>query len=292
MPRTNVAHLPIVDTHLHLWDLKQFRPPWLALKGEEKINVRSTLAEYRTATANLNVVKAVYMEVDVAPKQQVEEADWIASLCQSRKTLVAKAVVSGRPAAPGFEAYAKRWKGNPAVFGFRQVLQVPDAKPGLCLTDPFVRSVRTLGKWGKSFDICIRPAELADAAKLAKLCPDTQFILDHCGNASARNPAQRQWERDIALVAKQANVVCKISGIVKTVPAGRDIAAELGQILRHTADCFGPDRLLFGGDWPVCNKTADFKQWVQAVDTVFADASEGERRKLFHDNAVRFYGLK
>ncbi len=292
MTRTPIAHLPIVDTHLHLWDLKQFRPPWLALPGEEKINVRSTLAEYKIATADLNVVKAIYMEVDVALGQQTEEADWIARLCRSRKSLVAKAVVSCRPASPGFDKYARRWKDDPTVHGFRQVLQVPDAKPGLCLTPAFLASMRTLGKWGKTFDLCMRPAELTDAAKLAKLCPDTRFVLDHCGNAAARNPAQKQWERDLAIVAKQPNVVCKISGIVKTVKPGQDIANELGKILKHTADCFGPDRLLFGGDWPVCNKTADFRQWVEAVDTVFADASETERRKLFHDNAIRYYGLK
>lgn len=292
MAKTLPAHLPIVDTHLHLWDLKQFRPPWLALPGEEKINVPSTLTEFRKATAGLNVVRAVYMEVDVAPQQQGEEARWISQLCRSKKTLVAKAVVSCRPASPGFKAATQRWKDDPAIHGFRQVLQVPDAKAGLCLTTPFVQSMRTLGKWGKTFDLCMRPTELADAAKLARLCPETRFVLDHCGNASADNPGQKQWERDLALVAKQPNVVCKISGIVKTVPAGRDIADSLGHILRYTADSFGPDRILFGGDWPVCNKTADFRRWVEAVDQVFADASESERRKLFHDNAVRFYGLK
>ena len=291
MPRTPIEHLPIIDTHQHLWDLVRFKPPWLALPGEEKINTPSTLREYAAQTAGLNVMKTVYMEVDVAERQQQEEADWVTALCKSGKTVMRAAIVSARPATPGFAKYLRGFAGNPYVKGVRQVLQVPDAKPGLCLTDAYVRAMRLCGTLGKTFDLCMRPAELADGAKLAALCPDTRFVLDHCGNGAARNPSQRQWERDIAFVAKRRNVVCKISGIVKTVPEGRDIAEELRPVVRRAIDVFGPDRVMFGGDWPVCNKTATFRKWVEALDSIVADASESERRRLFHDNAAKWYGI-
>src|SRR5262245_21564693 len=89
------AMLPIVDTHQHLWDLKKFRLPWVT-KGSP-LNRSYLPADYKTATEGLNVVKSVYMEVDVDPAQQQEEADYLMELCKSGKTTTVAAVVSGRP---------------------------------------------------------------------------------------------------------------------------------------------------------------------------------------------------
>jgi predicted TIM-barrel fold metal-dependent hydrolase len=285
------AGIPIIDTHQHLWDLKQFRPPWLRGPGEEKINHPFTMREYRLATAGLNVVKTVYMEVDVDPRQQVEEAEFVLKTCRSRSTPMVAGVISARPAEPGFRSYILRYKDRKEIKGVRQVLQVPGAPRGLCLTAPFVKSIRLCGELGKTFDLCMRPEEILDGAKLADLCPHTQFVLDHCGNASARNPKFGQWERDIAAVAKRRNIVCKVSGIVKTVQPGWDAGEELEPIVRHVLNCFGPDRVMFGGDWPVCNKTSSFKAWVQALEYILRDASDSEKRRLFHDNAARFYQI-
>jgi predicted TIM-barrel fold metal-dependent hydrolase len=203
----NAVHTPIIDTHLHLWDMKQFRPPWLSEAAEVKIRKPCTLREYEIETKGLNIAHAVYMEIDINAEQQVEEADWISEMCHSGKTKVVKAVVSGRPADPKFRAYARRYKNDAAITGFRQVLQVPDAKPGLCLTKTFVDNIRYLGSIGKTFDFCIRPGELQDAMKLARLCPETRFVLDHCGNAAARNANQVVWESDIREFAQIPNVV-------------------------------------------------------------------------------------
>ena len=82
----------------------------------------------------------------------------------------------------------KAVKAVEPVKGVRQVLQVPEVPRGLCLTEEYVRSMRLCGELGLTFDLCMRPEELADAAKLVELCPHTRFVLDHCGNASARDP--------------------------------------------------------------------------------------------------------
>src|SRR6267142_1580114 len=92
--------LPIVDTHQHLWDLDRFRLPWIQ-KGAPL--ARSfVMKDYLTATAGLNVVKAVYMEVDVEPAQQNAEADYVIDLCRQGKTPTVAAVISGRPASKEF----------------------------------------------------------------------------------------------------------------------------------------------------------------------------------------------
>ena len=119
---------PIVDTHQHLWDLAKFKLAWFDPKTPEgKVLGHSfTPKEYAEATKGLNVVKAVYMEVDVIPEQQQKEVDFIVELCESGKTSTRAAVVSGWPNSEGFEKYAKQFKGHKYVKGIRQVLHVKE----------------------------------------------------------------------------------------------------------------------------------------------------------------------
>ena len=120
--------LPVVDTHQHLWNLDEFKLAWFDPKTPEGkiLGHNFTPKEYAEATKGLNVVKAVYMEVDVVPEQQQKEADYIIELCESGKTPTCAAVVSGRPNSDGFEKYAKQFKGHKYVKGIRQVLHVKD----------------------------------------------------------------------------------------------------------------------------------------------------------------------
>jgi L-fuconolactonase len=289
-PKADAKTIPIVDTHQHLWDLKRFQLPWL--EKNKKLARSFVMKDYLTATAGLNVVKAVYMEVDVDPKQQVAEAEYILDICRQDKSPTKAAVISGRPASKEFRQYIMRFKGNRYLKGVRQVLHVPGAPQGLCLSADFQRGLRVLDDMGLSFDLCMRSAELGDAVKLAEALPNLRFILDHCGNANVQAKERAQWQRDIARLAKCKNLVCKISGIVASARPEKWTADDLAPIVNHTLDSFGPDRVMFGGDWPVCTLTASFRQWVDALKSIVRQRKAEQQRKLFHDNAVRFYGLK
>jgi len=130
--------LPIIDTHQHLWDLTKFQPPWLA--GAPKILAQSYVTkDYLQATKGLNVVKAVYMEIDVAPQQQVEEAEYVTGLAKSDDYPTTGAVISGRPNSENFKPYILRYKDNRYIKGVRQVLHVDSAPRGLCLQQQFVK---------------------------------------------------------------------------------------------------------------------------------------------------------
>lgn len=281
--------VPIIDTHQHLWDLNKFKLPWV--KKGDALDRDYLMSDYLEATKGLNVVKTIYMEVDVEPSQQQAEADFVSEVCKSGKTPMVAAVVSGRPASEGFAKYVTPFKGSPYIKGLRQVLHGPSTPAGYCLDERFVKGIRLLGELGLSFDLCMRPTELADAAKLIDACPDTRFILDHCGNAPVQTKDRSQWEKDIAEVAKRKSVVCKVSGIVASAAPGKWKADDLAPIVRHTMDVFGPDRVMFGGDWPVCTLAATFAQWVSALKEIVRDRTEEEQRKLFHDNAMRVYRL-
>lgn len=294
--------LPIIDTHQHLWDMNKFRLAWTDELPSLAHNYLTS--DYLAATAGLNVVKAIYMEVDVDPTQQVAEAEMIIELCQRDDTPTVAAVISGRPAdADGFKAYITRFKDSPYIKGVRQVLHGPSTPAGYCLQPSFVRSIQLLGELGLRYDICMRADELSDAVKLVDQCPDTQFILDHCGNANfyvvagLEQPGEKpphtrqQWLDDIRALADRPNVVSKISGIVANARPGDWTASDLAPTINHCLDSFGPDRVVFGGDWPVCTLGAPYAAWLNALKIVIRARSESEQRKLLHDNAARIYDL-
>jgi len=298
--------LPIVDTHQHLWDLSKLRLSWL--KGSGALHRSYVMKDYLEATAGLNVVKAVYMEVAVDDDCLVAEAELILDICRRGDTPTCAAVIGGRPGTPGFREYITRFKESPYVKGVRQVLFDKKEGSALFLDKAYVDSIRLLGELGMSFDLCVAASALADAAKLVDRCPDTRFILDHCGNAdvkqfypAAKYPSPEKaeearrfadgWRRGIAEMAKRKSVICKISGIVASVPS-QWIADDLAPVINHCLDSFGPDRVVFGGDWPVCTKGATYRQWVEALRQVIRGRSQAEQRKLLAENAIKFYGLK
>jgi L-fuconolactonase len=243
------------------------------------------------------------MEVDVAPEQHAAEAELVLDLARSGKNPTIAAVIGGRVASPGFADYVGKFKGNPLVKGVRQVLHVPETPSGYCLKEEFVRGVKLLGEQGMSFDLCMRPADLTDGAKLVAQCPGTRFVLDHCGNpdlkcfraprAGEEKPKHSadEWKRAIDAFAKQPNVIGKISGGVAHLPKGGD-ASDLAPAVNHCLDAFGPDRVVFGGDWPVCLLGAPLKRWVEFLTQIIASRPAAEKEKLWSANAIKHYSLK
>jgi L-fuconolactonase len=296
--------MPIVDTHQHLWDLDVVKLGWLKTAGP--LNRSYVTKDYLEATDGLNVVKTVYMEVAVDPDSLVTEAEYVVGLCRRDDNPTAAAVIGGRPGEKGFREYITRFKGSPYVKGVRHIM--PGSTPELWSEKPFVEGIRLLGELEMRFDLCMPPARLPDAAKLVDACPETRFVLDHCGNADpvafmsaerreAARPAKApqhepdQWRRDLAKLAERDRVVCKISGIIARAPKENWTPDDLAPIIDHCLDVFGPDRVIFASDWPVCTRAASLGEWVGALKEIVENRPEAEQRKLFHDNAVRFYGL-
>jgi L-fuconolactonase len=286
---------PIVDTHQHLWDRKNIWPTWLSDPAAAKIATPHTMSVYLREAKGLGIVRTVYMEVDAAEEDQAKEAEFVIETCRGHRTPMRKGVISGRPATPAFAEFARRYKESPYIFGFRQILHPPNRPRGLCLQPQFVENVRLLGELGKTFDVCIRPGELEDACKLADLCPGTRFVLDHCGNAEANwggsGPEFAAWAKGMTEVARRKNVIGKVSGVIKTCKPGTSKVEQLKPIVRHTLEVFGPDRVIWASDWPVCEFTAPLREWVEVARALTADLPAADQRKLFHDNAVRYYGI-
>jgi predicted TIM-barrel fold metal-dependent hydrolase len=280
------AMMPLVDCHQHLWDLTKVRLNWV--KPDDPLNHSFTSKEYAEAAQGLKVVKSVYMEVDVVEADLQKEADYVLGLIKSKSSPTVAAVLGGRPnKGDEFKKWVGQFKGSPLVKGLRQVVHTEHTPPGYSTTPEFIAGVRHLGEIGLSWDICQRPADLGDAAKLVGECPGTRFILDHCGNA----PILDAGKMDMAKVAAHKNVVGKVSGIIVQVKKGAPLVEQLAPAVNHTLEVFGPDRVMWAGDWPVCTLGAPLKDWVAAAKEIVKDRPQEQQRKLFHDNAVRFYGL-
>jgi L-fuconolactonase len=285
---------PIVDTHVHLWDLSKLRLPWMSLPKGKALARNYLLADYDAATSGANVVKTVYMEVACDPKQHAVEAEYVINLCRQPGSRMAGAVIGGSMNSERFAGYIKEYAQNPYVKGVRMVLHDPDRPKGMCLERQFVENVALLGQLGLSFDLCMRPAEIIDGVRLIEKCPRTRFIIDHCGNWDSQSTDARlraDWVRAMREAAAHPNVVCKISGIIATARPGQWKPADLAPTINFCLDSFGERRVFFGGDWPVCTPVATWHQWLEALEQIVAARTPEFRRRLFHDNAVDFYKL-
>src|SRR4051812_36623863 len=142
--------MPIIDTHQHLWDLSKFHLPWV--KNGTALARSHLLSDYHAAAEGLEVVKTIYMEVDVEPSDQQAEAEFVQTTCRQPGTRMVAGVVAGRPADPAFKDYVGQFRGSPLVKGVRQVLHGPSTPAGFCLQPAFVAGARYLGDLGLRFD--------------------------------------------------------------------------------------------------------------------------------------------
>lgn len=280
---------PILDTHQHLWDLSKVQLAW-AEKAPQLVHDH-LMSDYLEATKGLPIAATIYMEVDVLPQYQQAEAEYIFSLCEADDNPMKAAVLGLHPKSEKFQGDVVKLRHSEYFKGIRQVLHEDRTPPGYCLDEQFVKDIQFLGEQGLIFDLCMRSGELLDAVRLIQACPQTRFVLDHLGNPNVQAEGHDQWRKDVAEVAKCDRVMCKISGIVASAQPDHWQADDLAPFVNHCLDVFGPDRVMFGGDWPVCTLTATYRSWVEALAEIVSGRSEADQRKLFGENASKFYGV-
>jgi L-fuconolactonase len=287
----------ITDAHVHVWDLKRLKLPWI--KPDDGVLHRDyTARDYAAATAGLNVTKAVYVEVAADPSQQAAEAEAIAALCESGKTPFVAAVVGGDPGGDGFAAYLDRLKDRASIKGVRHAWRKGMGKDGR-----FIAGLRALGERGMTFDLQLSRDRWQEAADAARQCPRTRFVVDHCGaldpgwfgvdvaRPDARRAARDAWREGMAALAERTNVWCKVSGVAESGRRGAATGHAVSAIVDECVGLFGEDRVMFGGNWPVCLIGIELREWVDAVRRVTEPRGGPFRRKLFAANAARFYAI-
>jgi L-fuconolactonase len=283
-----VPSFPIIDTHLHLWDLGRLRYPWLA--NVPKLNRNHVIEDFNRACGPVQVAKMVFVQCECDPAQAHDEANWVAEVAKRDPRI--KGIVAWAPLekGDGAESDLVRLNDTPLVKGIRRIIQFePDIN--FCLRPDFVRGVQSLHAYGLSFDLCINHRQLANTIKLVRQCPDVQFILDHIGKPDIKAGLLDPWRAELRELANMENVCCKVSGLVTEADHANWKAADLKPYIAHVIECFGFERVMFGGDWPVSTQAVDYPRWVATLDDALRGSSHAELRKLYVENAEAFYRI-
>lgn len=283
------SEILILDAHLHLWDPNAFTLGWL--EGLDALN-RTFTHELYTADVG-KTAGAIYVEVDVARDEREREIDAIGRLIDLPSSPVYAMVAALDPSREDIADYLDKLKA-PHVVGFRQVLHTPEMPAGYCRSPEFIAGVRTIGERGYSFDLCMRPAELADAVFLASECPKTPFVLDHCGAPAISEylddaDAYAGWKRAIASLSALPNLVCKVSGLVTQAGDLEKSAPLMQEMLDYLKAQFGARRLMFGSDWPVCTLAEPAAAWKARLARMVEAWPPEEKAALWGGTARRAY---
>lgn len=295
---------PIVDAHMHLWDLDRHYYGWLQDRplpnnpaGDmSPIAYRSYgLDDYLADSAGWNLVQAVHVECGLPPKDQLSETDWLQGLADTRG-MIGGIVAGAWLEDDGVEALLEAQAARPNVRGVRQIVSW-HADPLKTygdhdrLQDPRWRQgYALLAKHGLSFDLQLYPSQMAAAAELAAAHPDIPVIINHAGLPTDRDDAGlKAWRDGLALLAARPNLSCKISGLAMVDRAWTP--HSLRPFVLRVIETFGVERCLFASNFPVEKVHGSFDAFYRAYDTITADFTEAERALLFGGAAARIYRL-
>ncbi len=296
----------LVDAHHHVWDLAARPQPWLDLPGHEPLRRRFAESDLRPAAAAAGVVATVVVQTVTDPAETPELLA-LAAASDLVRGVVGWVDLEDQAIADRLAGLRHRPDGN-LLRGIRHpVLIEPD--PHWLLRPAVLRGLAAVGEAGLCYDLVLPPDVLPVAVRAAARCPGLTFVLDHLGNPGIDQRPDERWVRAVRGLAALPNTVCKLSGILgepppagrgQTIPgAGNAVpAAPPGADVAHLVPyyetvlaAFGPARLMFGSDWPVCTLTAPYGTVVAAARALTATLSQTDRAAIFSGTARRVYQL-
>ena len=279
---------PIVDTHLHLWDLNRIRYPWL--DDIPALNKTFSPDDYNKACGNIKVEKMVFMQCECLPSLYVKEVEFASEFSRADPRIAG--IVSWAPLEKGEEVRPEieLLKRNKLVKGIRRIIQFePDLE--FCLHPGFIRGVNMLAEYDLTFDICISYIHNKNVIKFINKCADVPMILDHIGKPDIKGKVIDPWRDEISEMSKFPNVYCKLSSLATEADHQTWTINDIRPYVDHLVECFGFDRLIFATDWPVSSLAATIPVCVNTLETILDGCSSEELEKVFKLNALSFYRI-
>jgi L-fuconolactonase len=277
-----------VDAHHHLWDPSRRAYPWM----EEgwPIHRPFTTEDLDAAAGPLGVGQTVVVQT-VSSVAETEEFLAVAG-APGRVAGVVGWVDLTAPDVADALAALKAVTGGEALVAIRhQVHDEPD--PDWLVRDEVLRGLGAVAAAGLAYDLLVRERELPAAVAAVERLPQLGFVVDHLAKPRIREGVTEPWAGRLGALARHPNVSCKVSGLVTEADWASWTPAQLAPYVRHAVEAFGPERLLFGSDWPVCLLAAGYAEVVEAAEEALerAGLDTAERAAVFGANARRIYRL-
>ena len=277
-----------IDSHQHLWRYSSAEYPWIGA-GMERI-ARDFLPADLAAVAK---PQGIGGSVAVQARQSLAESRWLLERADA-DPFVRGVVGWVDLRSPDVVAQLEPLAAHPRFVGVRHVVQ-DEPDPRFLLGEAFVRGLMQLRRFDLTYDLLLYPGQLPAAVELVGMLPEQPFVLDHLAKPRIAQGAAwdgfADWRRDIEALARHGNVTCKVSGMVTEAAWRGWKPADFVPYLDVVLAAFGPERLMFGSDWPVCLVAAEYADVVAIVRDFFSQVSSGEQARIFGDTAIRFYGL-
>jgi len=274
----------IIDAHQHFW---HFEPAEFAWIDDEMAVLRRDYLPDELWSENAKAgVDAV---VTVQARQSLVETEWLLELASKHPAI--GAVVGWVPlASPDVQGHLERFSQNPALKAVRHVVQdEPDEH--FLRDDRFNAGIDLLRQFGLTYDILIYDRQLPLAIEFVDGHTHQPFVLDHLAKPQVATNLLAPWRAKLCELARRENVMCKVSGLATQTGSNDWGLEDLRPYLDTVLEAFGPRRLMFGSDWPVCLLATTYARWYESIVHWAEPLTSGERSWLFGGAAINAYHI-
>jgi L-fuconolactonase len=272
-----------IDAHQHFWKFESAQYPWIRSEWPIRRDFLPPHLKPLLDKAGLDGCVAVQA------RQSLEESRRLLALATEYSFI--KGVVGWVDLqSPAIDLRLAEFANHPRFVGVRHVVQ-DEPDPNFMLRPAFLRGIGLLGEFDLAYDILVYGRQLPAAIQLARKFPRQRFVLDHIAKPEIRKGSLSPWGEHIRRIAQFPNIFCKISGMVTEADWSRWRPGDFTRYLDLVLAAFGPARLMFGSDWPVCLLAGTYREVHDIVGSWCGKLSVTERRQIFGENARRFYGL-
>ena len=272
-----------LDSHQHFWEYDPKRQDWITPEMNRiRRNFRPADLYPLLQDAKMDGCIAVQAE------ESLRETDFLLDLSDQHEWIMGVVGWSDLKSDALVETLEK-YAENSKLVGFREVLQSRD--PRYMLQDEFIRGIHKIGAQGYSYDILIFPYHLEASLELVKKCPDQRFVIDHLAKPYIKDGEWKEWKKAMTPLAERELVHCKLSGIITEADWKTWTPAELFPYLEITLELFGPSRLMYGSDWPVCLLAGEYERFWQVIEEFTDSLSASEKARIMGETAAEFYRI-
>ena len=275
----------IVDSHQHFWQVGRFDYPWMS--PEVDVLCRDYLPQMLEPILRRNRVDQTIL---VQASNSLEESRWLLSIAD-RNAFIGGVVgwvdLKSADVARQLDEFAAHPK-------FKGVRHLVESEPGddWLAQDQVLNGLREVSSRGLSYDLLVHTRHLQHAKRVADECPELHLVIDHLAKPPVTRGEIDEWARRLKETALCPNVWCKLSGLVTEANWANWRVEDLRPYVDKALEYFGPARMMFGSDWPVCLLAASYDQVLESFEMLLAGLDEEGRRQIFSESAIEFYRIE